>query len=47
VATTDESADLQRFEDTILSELQRVGLPTERVVVELDSVRGSHVLSAS
>ena len=36
VQNTDVTADLQRFEDTILSELQRVGLPTDGVVVELD-----------
>lgn len=35
VRPTDVSADLQRFEDTMLSELERVGLPTAGVVVEL------------
>jgi hypothetical protein len=36
VQNTDVTADLQRFEDTVLPELQRVGLPTDGVVVELD-----------
>lgn len=35
VAATDVAADLQRFENTILAELQRVGLPTDGVVVDL------------
>ena len=39
VQNTNVTADLQRFEDTILSELQRVGLPTAGVVVELDERR--------
>ena len=36
VESTDVSADLQRFEDTILSQLALVGLPTAGVVVDLD-----------
>jgi hypothetical protein len=35
VESTDVTADLQRFEGIILSELERVGLPTAGVVVEL------------
>jgi hypothetical protein len=36
VAATDVIADLRRFQDTVLAELERVGLPTGGVVVELN-----------
>jgi hypothetical protein len=39
VTAADVSADLQRFQDAILTQLEHVGLPTDGVLVELDERR--------
>jgi hypothetical protein len=46
VSTTDVVADLKRFESTILTEMQRVGLPTDGVVANWTSAPRCSATSA-